>query len=67
MSKKLWSALLSFILMLSLIAPAAGAAPAERQIELGNQLSADEARQLKDILKQRAKLAEFPKLDQSLQ
>ncbi|MBT2763291.1 S8 family serine peptidase [Paenibacillus sp. ISL-20] len=67
MSKKLWSALLSFILMLSLIAPAAEAAPAERQIELGNQLSADEARQLKDILKQRAKLAEFPNLDQSLQ
>lgn len=67
MSKKLWSALLSFLLTLSLVAPAAGAAPAERQNELDNQLSADEARQLKDILKQRAKLAEFPQLDQSLQ
>lgn len=67
MSKKLWSALLSFILTLSLVAPAAGAAPSERQIELDNPLSAEEARQLKDMLKQRAKLAEFPALDQSLQ
>lgn len=67
MSKKLWSALLSFVLTLSLVAPAAGAAPSERQIELDNQLSADEAGQIKDILKQRAKLAEFPVLDQSLQ
>lgn len=67
MSKKLWSALLSFVLTLSLVAPAAGAAPSERQIELDNQLSADEARQVKSILKQRAKLAEFPVLDQSLQ
>lgn len=66
MSKKLWSALLSFVLTLSLVAPAAGAAPSERQIELDNQLSAD-AGQIKDILKQRAKLAEFPVLDQSLQ
>lgn len=67
MSKKLWSALLSFVLTLSLVAPAAGAAPSERQIELDNQLSADEAGQIKDMLKQRAKLAEFPVLDQSLQ
>lgn len=67
MSKKLWSALLSFVLTLSLVAPAAGAAPSERQIELGNPLSAEEARQIKDMLKQRAKLAEFPALDQSLQ
>lgn len=67
MSKKLWSALLSFVLTLSLVAPAAGAAPSERQIELDNPLSAEEARQLKDMLKQRAKLAEFPTLDQSLQ
>lgn len=67
MSKKLWSALLSFALTLSLVAPAAGAAPSERQIELNNPLSAEEARQIKDMLKQRAKLAEFPALDQSLQ
>lgn len=67
MSKKLWSALLSFVLTLSLVAPAAGAAPSERQIELDNPLSAEEARQIKDMLKQRAKLAEFPALDQSLQ
>lgn len=67
MSKKLWSVLLSFVLTLSLVAPAAGAAPSERQIELDNQLSADEAGQIKDMLKQRAKLAEFPVLDQSLQ
>ncbi|MEK4981397.1 S8 family serine peptidase [Bacillus sp. FSL K6-6540] len=67
MSKKLWSALLSFVLTLSLVAPAAGAAPSERQIELDNPLSAEEARQLKDMLKQRAKLAEFPTLDESLQ
>ncbi|WP_100540867.1 S8 family serine peptidase [Paenibacillus sp. GM2FR] len=67
MSKKLWSALLSFLLTLSLVAPAAGAAPSERQVELDNQLSADEARQIRDILKQRAKLAEFPVLEQSLQ
>lgn len=66
MSKKLWSALLSFVLTLSLVVPAAGAAPSEQQIELDNSLSADEARQLKDILKQRAKLAEFPQLEQSL-
>lgn len=67
LSKKLWSALLSFVLTLSLVAPAAGAAPSERQIELDNPLSAEEARQIKDMLKQRAKLAEFPALDQSLQ
>lgn len=67
MSKKLWSALLSFVLTLSLVAPAAGAAPSERQIELDNPLSAEEARQIKDMLKQRGKLAEFPALDQSLQ
>lgn len=66
MSKKLWSALLSFVLTLSLVVPATGAAPSEQQIELNNPLSADEARQLKDILKQRAKLAEFPQLEQSL-
>ncbi|KOP66264.1 peptidase S8 [Bacillus sp. FJAT-18019] len=66
MSKKLWSVLLSFLLTLSLVVPAAGAAPPEKQIELDNSLSADEARQLKDILKQRAKLAEFPQLEQSL-
>lgn len=66
MSKKLWSALLSFLLMLSLVVPAAGAAPLEQQIELDNVRSAQDASRLKDILKKRAQLKEFPQLDQSL-
>lgn len=65
MSKRWLSILLSLLLALSLVVPAA-AAPTEGSQELSSSLSTEEAFQLKQMLEHRAKLAEFPELDQSL-
>lgn len=65
MSKRWLSILLSLLLTLSLVVPAA-AAPTEGSQELSSSLSTEEAFQLKQMLEHRAKLAEFPELDQSL-
>lgn len=65
MSKKVLSTLLSLLLLLSLIIPAAGAAPST--IELKQGLNAEEALQLKRILDERALLSQSPVLDEALE
>ncbi|MGY5346022.1 S8 family serine peptidase [Paenibacillus glucanolyticus] len=66
MSKRVLSILLSLILMLSLVIPAA-AAPSESKQLLNNPLSAEDALQLKQILQDRAELAKTPVLDEQLE
>lgn len=65
MSKKVLSVLLSLLLTLSLVIPAAGAAPSS--IELKQALSPEEALELKRILDERALFAQSPVLDESLE
>ncbi|MGC5774954.1 S8 family serine peptidase [Paenibacillus pabuli] len=66
MNKRLISILLSVLMIFSIIMPAAGAAPAN--IQLDNVLSKSEATQWREILDQREeKLAADPFMDKSLQ